>query len=211
LGAVNEINKSLPPGSTPLTAEELEGLIPRHVTTRKDLNDAEFRNYSEAEKMYLLSKRKKAFRLDPLDLYRLHKEMFGHVWKWAGKKRLTNKNIGVDKAQIDVEMMKLKGDLVCWLEQEQNRQLGVLEISARLHHRLVYIHPFCNGNGRWARFVVNLFLRDKTNSFIRFPEDDLKVSTEIRDRYIQALHAADNWEYGPLIALHREFIGPATI
>lgn len=208
---MKDFNIGLPHGSTPLTAEESADLLPRHVTTRKDLDDAEFRNYSEAEKKYLLSKRKRALRFDPFGLYRLHKEMFGHVWKWAGKKRLANKNIGVDKTHIDIEMMKLKDDLAYWLEQERNRKLDLIEISARLHHRLVSIHPFCNGNGRWARFIVNLFLRDKLDSYIHFPEDDLRVATEIRARYIRALQSADHLDYGPLIALHREFIGPSAI
>ena len=204
---MKEFSRDLPQGSTPLTGEELEGLIPRHITTRKDLDDAEFRNYSEVEKKYLLSRRKKSFRFDPLRLYRIHKEMFGHVWKWAGRKRTSNKTIGVDKAQIDIEIIKLRDDLSFW----KAHQWDIIEISARLHHRLVYIHPFSNGNGRWARFVANLFLRGEMDSFIHFPEDDLRVATEIRIRYIEALQAADHLDYGPLIALHREFIRPATI
>jgi len=208
---MKDFDQDLPPESTPLTPEELEDLLPRHITTKRDLFDAEFKNISEASKKYLLSKRKKAFRCDPLDLYRLHKEMFGHVWKWAGKKRTTNKKIGVDKSQIDNEMAKLRDDLAYWLEQEKDKKLDLIEISSRLHHRLVSIHPFCNGNGRWARFIVNLFLRDKLDSYIHFPEDDLRVATEIRVRYIQALQSADHLDYGPLIALHRDFIGPAPI
>ena len=208
---MKDFDQDLPPESTPLAPEELEELIPRHITIKRDLFDAEFKNISEASKKYLLSKRKKPFRFDPLDLYRLHKEMLGHVWKWAGKKRLTNKNIGVDKAQIDIEMLKLKGDLAFWLQQEEKRIFDFIEISARLHHRLVSVHPFSNGNGRWARFVVSLFLKDKMNSYLHFPEDDLFVATEIRTRYIRALQAADHLDYGPLIALHREFIGPSAI
>ncbi len=208
---MKDFDQDLPPESTPLTPDELADLLPRHITTKRDLFDAEFKNISEASKKYLLSRRKKTFEFDPLDLFRLHRDMFGYVWKWAGKKRTSNKNIGVDKAQIDIEMMKLRDDLAFWLDQEKNKQLEFIEISARLHHRLVSIHPFCNGNGRWARFVVNLLLRDKSGSYIHFPEDDLRVATQIRDRYIRALQAADHLDYDPLIALHREFLSPATI
>ena len=202
-----EFNQDLPPGSTPLSPEELEGLLPKYITTRKDLFDAEFKNISEASKKHFLSKRKKAFHLDPLGLYRIHKEMFGHVWRWAGKKRISNKNIGIDKAQIDNEMKKLTDDLASWLD----RGWDPIDISARLHHRLAQIHPFNDGNGRWARFVINLFLKEKPGSFIRFPEDDLLVATEIRKRYIEALQAADQSDFGPLVEFHREFIGPAMI
>jgi Fic-DOC domain mobile mystery protein B len=198
---------SRPPGSTPLSPEDFEGLLPRHITTLRDLHDAEFKNVSEASKKYLLAKRRKPFRFDPINLYKVHQDMFGHVWAWAGKKRKSNKNIGVDKAQIDAELKKLTDDLAYWTE----RGWDPIEISARLHHRLVSIHPFNNGNGRWARFVVNLFLREHGRLVLRFPEDDLIVSTEIRRRYIQALQAADRSDLALLIALHREFIGPTTI
>ncbi|MCX6564220.1 MAG: mobile mystery protein B [Candidatus Aminicenantes bacterium] len=202
---MRNFNQDLPPGATPMTAEEFEGLLPSFITTRKDLNDAESKNNSEALKKYFLFKRKKSFRFELIDLFLIHKEMFGHVWLWAGKKRKTNKNIGVDKAQIDIEVKKLTDDLDYWLVLK----MDTIEISARLHHRLVYIHPFNNGNGRWARFVVNLFLKEHMNSFIRFPEDELLLTTEIRNRFIRALQAADKSDYGPLIEFHREFIAPA--
>jgi len=203
---MRNFNQDLPPGSTFLTDEELEGLLPAFITTRKDLNDAESKNNAEALKKYFLSPKKRPFRFDPIDLFRLHKEMFGHVWSWAGKKRKTNKNIGVDKAQIDIEIKKLTDDLTFWLAH----QMDIIEISARLHHRLASIHPFHNGNGRWARFAVNIFLKEQTHSVIRFPEDELLLTTEIRKRMIQALQAADRSEYDPLIKLHHEFTSPLT-
>jgi len=204
---MSHFDQELPPGSTPLTDEEFEGLLPRFITTRKDLIDAESKNNTEANKKYLLSKRKKSFRFELIDLFRIHKEMFGHVWSWAGKKRKTNKNIGVDKAQIDIEVKKLTDDLDYWLVHK----MDTIEISARLHHRLVTIHPFNDGNGRWARLVVNLFLKEHMNSIIRFPESDLLLMTEIRNRFIRTLRAADKLEYGPLIEFHREFIAPFPI
>ena len=201
-----DLNEGLPSGSTPLTPEDLEGLLPRYITTKKDLYDAEFKNISEATNKYLLSKRRRLLRFDPLSLYRLHKEMFGHVWAWAGKKRTSNKNIGVDKSQIDAEMKKLADDHAFWLEHGWDP----IEISARLHHRLVKIHPFHNGNGLWARLIANIFLKESAGSFIRFPEDDLLVATEIRKRYIRVLLAADHSDYGPLIEFHKEFMGPSS-
>ena len=194
------INQELPPGATPLDAEDLEGLLPRYITTRAELNDAEFKNISEGPKKYFLSRRKFQFTIS--NLYKIHKEMFGNVWKWAGKKRKTEKNIGVDKTQIDVELKKLMDDLEYWLEQN----MDIVEISARLHHRLVFIHPFNNGNGRWARFIVNLFLKDHLGSYLDFPEDELLLLTTIRKSYISALREADGLNYKPLIDLHKKYI-----
>ncbi|HEB34596.1 hypothetical protein LCGC14_0569150 [marine sediment metagenome] len=53
-----KINQELPPGATPLTPEDLEGLLPKYITTREELNDAEFKNISEASKKYFLSRKK---------------------------------------------------------------------------------------------------------------------------------------------------------
>ncbi|HUU52254.1 MAG TPA: mobile mystery protein B [Candidatus Heimdallarchaeota archaeon] len=195
-----KINQELPPGATPLTPEDLEGLLPKYITTRAELNDAEFRNISEAAKKYFLSR--KTFQLTIGNLYKIHKEMFGHVWKWAGKKRITEKNIGVEKTQIDVELKKLLDDLEYWLKKNTD----LIEISARLHHRLVYIHPFNNGNGRWGRFIVNLFLKDHLDSYLDFPEDELLLTTKIRKSYIAALREADSLSYTPLIDLHNKYI-----
>ena len=149
-----ELNKALPLGASPISAEELEGLLPKYITTRQELYNAEFKNITEASKKYLLSKRKFEFTIE--NFYKIHREMFSNVWIWAGKKRKTNKNSGVDKTQIEIELKKFIDDFHYW----HGQNLEVIEISARLHHRLVYIHPFNNGNGRWARFVVNIFLID---------------------------------------------------
>ena len=195
-----KINRGFPTGANPLTPEDLDGLLPKYISTRRELNDAEFKNISEASNKYFLSRKKFPFTLG--NLYRIHNEMFGKVWNWAGKKRKTNKNIGVDKAQIQVELKKLIDDFEFWKKQN----MGTLEISARLHHRLAYIHPFNNGNGRWARFIVNIFLIEHMNSYLDFPEDELILTTEIRKTYIQALQKADNLDYEPLINFHKKHL-----
>ena len=195
-----KINRGLPTGATPLIPEELEGLLPKYITTRQDLNDAEFKNISEASKKYLLSRKKFQFNIG--SLFRIHKEMFGNVWNWAGKKRKTNKNTGVDKAQIELDLKKLIDDFDFWKKQN----MDTLEISARLHHRLVYIHPFNNGNGRWARFIVNLFLIRHMNSYLNFPENELILKTNIREAYIKGLQEAENLNYEPLINFHKKYL-----
>jgi Fic-DOC domain mobile mystery protein B len=195
-----KINRDLPTGATPLSPDDMEGLLPKYITTRSELNDAEFKNISEASTKFFISKKKLQFNVS--FLFKIHKEMFGNVWSWAGRKRITNKNIGIDKTQIDVEMRKLIDDYEYWKENN----MEILEISARLHHRLVYIHPFNNGNGRWARFIVNLFLIEQMNSYLNFPEDDLILATKIRKAYIQALLEADNLHYEPLINFHKKYL-----
>ena len=113
----------------------------------------------------------------------------------------TNKNIGVDWHQIDTELKKLIGDLQYW----QENKTDVMEISARLHHRIVKIHPFENGNGRWARFAVNLFLQNQDLRTVNWPEKELFINSVFREKYIDALKQADLQKYEELIALHKYY------
>jgi len=84
--------------------------------------------------------------------------------------------------------------------------MDLVEQSARLHHRAVLIHPFQNGNGRWARMLANIWLKHHRAPIISWPERIIENTSEIRSRYISAIQAADRHEYDALIAMHREFL-----
>jgi Fic-DOC domain mobile mystery protein B len=186
-------------GATPLDEEVLNGLLPKYITTRKELYDAEFKSISQAINKYFTSQRSFLFTRE--NLYKAHKEMFGLIWRWAGERRKKELNLGVDSSMIDVEIKKLLDDLTFW-----DKAMDAIEISARLHHRLVKIHPFYNGNGRWSRLVSNLYLKNKLDQFIVWPEDDLFIENELRAIYIKALQAADKGNYLPLIKLHNQYL-----
>ena len=65
------------------------------------------------------------------------------------------------------------------------------EIAARFHHRLTQIHPFRNGNGRHARLMTDLLLRENGVEPFDWGNADLVAPGDVRDRYISALRAAD--------------------
>ena len=74
-----------PLGGTPLREEDLRGLKLEHITTREQLDEAESLNIAEARAWI-----EKNWNQGPLDerfLFRLHKEMFSNIWKWAGQQR----------------------------------------------------------------------------------------------------------------------------
>lgn len=192
--------QSNPNGSTPVDYDEREYLIPKHITTSSELNDAEFANIVEAKKKYFFSKN--IFEFSYEFLFRVHKDMFGKVWRWAGKKRDTNKNIGVNKAYIDSQLKVLIDDYKFWMDHEYDH----LEISCWIHHRLVHIHPFHNGNGRWARLISNIFLKQVMNSYIDWPEIDLRTTSGVKAKYIQSIIEADNLNYTSLQELHLKYL-----
>jgi len=74
------------------------------------------------------------------------------------------------------------------------------EAAARFHHRLVWTHPFPNGNGRHARMAADLCLRSLGLSPLTWGHTLQLPTDEVRRRYITALRAADAGDLGPLVA-----------
>lgn len=184
-------------GSTPLTEEELEQLIPSYITLRHELNEAEQANILEAED-WAFSRKRDALSERFLD--NLHKRMLGRVWQWAGEHRQSNKTVGVDAYRIPTELRQLLNDCHYWLD---NSTYEPDEIAARFHHRLVLIHPYPNGNGRHARFATDLLLVKLGRSRFSWGRIKLVDASKTRDIYIAALRAADNHDIGPLLEFVR--------
>jgi len=132
--------------ATPLEYEEMEGLLLTHITTRSELDRWEMDNINRAYKWVDQLKHRNILNENFICL--LHKKMFSDVWKWAGQFRKTNKNIGIDWVKINVELKLLCDDANAWVEFNTYTPD---EFTARFHHRLVFVHPFSNGNGRHAR------------------------------------------------------------
>ena len=186
-----------PTGATPLTPDELLGLKVKHITTRGELNELEGENIIEG--LTWLDRRPKSFDVLTDNASReVHKRLFGQVWDRAGAFRLTEKNIGVPIWRISTEMHTCLGDARYWRE---NGTYEALEATARFHHKLAWVHPFANGNGRWARIMADAFLATiAPGIFLDWSGGGtLTAESDHRARYIAALRAADGYEFQPLI------------
>jgi fido (protein-threonine AMPylation protein) len=113
------------PGATPLTPEDVEGLMPTWVATRADLN-AQF-----------------------------------------------------------------------WHE---HATFSPNELAARLHHRLVCVHPYPNGNGRQTRMMADLYLHLVHAPPFTWGGATLEAPTEARATYIASLKAATDGDISELLA-----------
>lgn len=184
-------------GSTPLTPEELEELVPSYISIRSELNEAEQANISGAEEW---ARRRKRNVLDGIFLNTLHKKMFGNVWGWAGKLRKTEKNIGIDPAQITVQLQELIDNCEYWIEKNTYEPD---EIATRFHHRLVSIHPYANGNGRHSRLAADLLLISMGEKPFSWGRGSSVDSKETREQYIAALRAADGHNFEALLGFVR--------
>ena len=189
-----------PDGATPLDPDELDGLKFKHVSTRGELDQLEQAGITEGLKW--LDKQKNPDVLSEAFVIELHKRLFGRVWKWAGTFRCTEKNIGVDPIQVAIQLRQLMDDAKYWVE---HGTYAPKELAARFHHKLVFIHPFPNGNGRHARIMADAVLTKLLNE----PAIDwaggyrLEAMNERRNQYIAALRAADGHDISALL----EFVG----
>ena len=188
-------------GETPL--DDYSGLKLKQVKTREQLNAAEFLNNLQAVTKYL--SRKPTKRMAPFTrrwMLRLHKEMFGTVWVWAGKIRTTSGlTFGIAAHQVERALEKLARDLAYWREGEWD----LIEQSATLHHRSVQIHPFPDGNGRWSRLLANIWIKQNGGPIVAWPTELRQVTSVIRDKYMEAIKQADNGDIGLLVSLHRQY------
>ncbi|RMB09046.1 mobile mystery protein B [Eilatimonas milleporae] len=184
-----------PEGATPLDPDEMEGLKFRHITTRGELDHLEQANIQDG--IAWLSRSREKDILTEVFVCKLHERLFGEVWNWAGSFRRTGKNIGVDPITISVELRILLDDMRYWVEHGTYPEL---EAAIRFHHRLVFIHPFPNGNGRHARIMADAVLQKiYGKALIDWAGGhDLQAMNERRKDYIAALRAADRSDYDPL-------------
>ncbi|MGO8765229.1 MAG: mobile mystery protein B [Limisphaerales bacterium] len=185
--------------TTPIAVEELDALIP-NLSSQEELNEWERENILEAEKWCFGRALKTENPCSEEFIRKLHKRMFGRTWKWAGKYRITEKNIGVPAFKIREMLKALLDDAQYWLE---NKTYGFDEMAVRFHYRLVSIHPFPNGNGRHARLMADILV--VRNGLPRFTwgRRDLVSPGGVRAQYIEALKQADQGNLKPLIEFAR--------
>lgn len=184
-------------GDTLLTPEELDQLIPKHITNRNQLDEVEQDNIEDAYEWLLSKKNGSSSMLLSRDfINNLHSKMLGKVWQWAGKIRTRETNVGVFPNQIETRSQQLLDDTIYWVEKTND---DPIEVALRFHHRLVQIHCYPNGNGRHSRIMADLILEWLYEQpALIWAGEDLINTNEFRDQYIAALKLADQGDYREL-------------
>ncbi|MDQ0590711.1 mobile mystery protein B [Variovorax paradoxus] len=186
-------------GQTPLDADELGQLAPKHITTQGQLNEWEQTNIVEALKW--LKRGRHPAVLTEAFCRQLHKQMFGKTWKWAGTFRQSDKNIGGDWRQVSTQLRQLLDNTQFWVN---DKVFPLDEIAVRFHHRLVLVHAFPNGNGRHARLMTDSLLNQAGgHAFSWGNEGSLVAGGGVRDSYLDALRTADAGDITKLMAFVR--------
>jgi Fic-DOC domain mobile mystery protein B len=189
-----------PDDATPLDPALRADLVQTWVTTRGDLNVAEEENIIKGA-AWARRRRGGAETLLNDDFSKnLHMQMFGEVWKWAGKYRESELNIGIAPHLVTAEMPAMFDSIRFWVE---NNTFPPDEIAVRLHHRLTQIHGFPNGNGRHARMMADLLIEKLGGEPFTWGSGTLHETGALRKAYVSALQAADNHDFAPLLAFVR--------
>lgn len=186
-----------PEDATPLTIEERRELIPSHIAFRSELNEAEQANIARGQD-WAMSRRRDL--LSEKFIRELHRRMLGDVWRWAGKFRTSERNIGIAPSGIPVGLRQLLDDTGLWIHCQT---YSVDEITVRFHHRLVKIHPFPNGNGRHARLMADLLVMSLGGMRFSWGSANIQDTSDTRRCYIAALQAADKHNIEPLLRFAR--------
>lgn len=187
------------PGATPLDDDDVDGLIPTWVATRRDLNLVEQVNI-EAATRWAFGRRRVVSSVSELLTIdftnHIHRRMFSDVWRWAGSYRRRVTNIGVEPHMITQMLRDALDDAAFWHEHQT---FGATEIAVRMHHRVVAAHPYPNGNGRHSRFLADLYLRVSDLPRLTWGGAEPADERDLRASYIAALREADVGRYAPLV------------
>lgn len=181
-----------------LTLQETKLVLEEGITIGgKPLKDhIEARNDAEAfDFIVKLVQQKTPFSQETMQ--RIHEIVIKGLLKDAGKYRTGNVRIKGSSITPPsyTKIIPLMDD---YIDTMKKLKIHPLKKAAFIHHRLVWIHPFFDGNGRVARLVANLFLMQQ-----RYPPVIMKQ--EQRKTYYNVLHQADNGNLSHLA----EFIAKA--
>ena len=175
-------------GNTPITPNLIKELIPKNIQNREELNEYELQNIAKGQVWLQKSKHdylKYNFWLE------LHEKMYCDVWKFAGSIRKVELSNPAFKMPYDIwpEIGRLEKDLEYWLN---NKSFSDKEMLAKFHERILTIHPFLDGNGRWSRLLTE-YIAKSTSFPIPTWGQALNQDTNKRRRlYIEALDLARN-------------------
>jgi len=180
-----------------LTQKETFLVINEGLTIKgKPLKDhLEVKDHYEAmEYLYEFIRKDKKQTFSEVTLRALHQLVLRETEsKEAGKYRTGNVIItGSSHNPPEANEVPLKmRNLFEWIKKNKN-EIHIIEMSAIVHHKIAFIHPFADGNGRTARLIMNLLLMQKGFPIVVILNND-------RKKYYDTLSKADKGDYIPFV------------
>ena len=177
------------------------------ITNQALLNEAKAQGFAFAELRF--AEVEYPLHISAGLLLDFHRDALAQLYDWAGQWRRTNPNVGAflppPYPQISSLIAQFTEELNHRLQRPTTDATEIARLLAWAHHRLVWIHPFTNGNGRMARLLTNLL----AYSFGYGPvELYQRTTSDARAHYLQAIRAADTFDLQPPEALIRPQLQP---
>lgn len=127
------------------------------------------------------------------DILEIHRRVLGYVDPVeAGRFRVSQVFVGHHIPPHPQDLDRHMQELVQWLNSEEALHLHPVEFAALAHYKLVYVHPFVDGNGRTSRLLMNLILMQAS-----YPP--ITIRKEQRVEYYAALDTANEGDVRPFI------------
>ncbi|CAH8586286.1 unnamed protein product [Heterobilharzia americana] len=127
------------------------------------------------------------------NILELHRRLLSFVdLREAGRLRRSQVFIADHQPPAPSSVHDLMSELVSWLNSDEIIDMHPIELAALTHWKLVFIHPFYDGNGRTARLLMNLILMRSG-----LPPAIIKI--EDRVVYYELLKTANDGDVRPFI------------
>jgi len=186
---------------TPITGAERERLLPS-LSTRAQLEEVEGLGIQAARVWAMRDAVLLRTDLFTEEFVRaLHRRMFGRIWRGAGQYRTADLELGWEASRIPEGVSMFLDDAEGWLRFSTYPHH---EVAVRLHHRLVSIRPWANGNGRHARLMADVVVASHGEEALTWGSRAAASEPgSPRERYLRANRAADTGNMGPLLEFAR--------
>lgn len=187
------MNDSTKPEDATSYKETAFGIIPRSELVTKESEGI-------AKGLQYIIEAPKTLPIDSEFLLTLHRICFGWIFPdWAGKYRHIHVETSSHKFPTFTDVPMLMKNFVDDFNERMKHVYDPIELIAWVHHTIVWIHPFNDYNGRTARLFSNYLML-----FCDMPIVEIAVENEeMRKKYIEALKAADDNDFGLLQELIR--------
>ncbi|XP_015924682.2 protein adenylyltransferase FICD [Parasteatoda tepidariorum] len=127
------------------------------------------------------------------DILEVHKLVLGHVKPLIGGSfRQSQVFVAEHTPPRASELAYLMQEFVEWLQSYEFLQLHPVKQAALAHYKLVYIHPFVDGNGRTARLIMNMIL-------MRYGYPPVIIRNNERNYYFRTLQLANEGDVRPFV------------
>lgn len=181
------------------------GIIPRSKLLRLELEGTK----SGLDLINSLIGKNRSIQITPQLILEIHKISFGWIFpSWAGKYRTIRVEFSGKETALPYQVPELIVNLCADLEERLKHLIPedesyieeVVKLLAWFQHRLVWIHPFQDYNGRVARMLTILIL-------LKLDLPPIEIRAEIgadRNKYLEAMYVADTNNYLKLEYLIRK-------